>query len=134
MAGTKFFDVLTSNGWKWIPRNDLPKDEPTQYGKRFGYDYVVECTIDFIQYPHQLTQDNHYGVQKVDAHWVQGEPLCYADLSLIIKSVIQAEENLLAIGIPFRPNYIFHGRNRSGKRNRNKELRRNLGLAKAEGH
>jgi hypothetical protein len=50
----------------------------------------------------------------------------------MIQAIINAEENLLTIGMPFTKDYQFHGKNVANKIRRNNRLRRMYNLDEKE--
>ena len=50
----------------------------------------------------------------------------------MLRAIELAEDNLLAIGMPFTPDYQFHGRNKANKKRRNDKLRRLYNLEEKE--
>lgn len=123
---------LCGNGWEW--EHDTNEKEYETYTMTFlSLMYDVTCYAAVTEYEQQLCLDGHYGVQ-----WLEFEKE-YADqhnsesdLEDMLYGFELAEANLLRCGVPFTPDYKFHGRNRANMKRKNDALRRKLGLKELE--
>lgn len=122
--------ILTSNGWEWLCyEKDMlsTTTEYTQYKAVFlggAYSSTVVAIISNI--PDHLQLDGHYGVLWLEAIYENERNGClsYEDMEDMQQAIMNAEENLLLIGMPFTPGYHFHGKNVANKTRRNEKLRR----------
>lgn len=130
--------ILSRNGWEWLPYEEeylSTTDTLYQYKAVFlgaGYRSTVVALIS--DHPDHLKLDGHYGVMWLEAIYEceRNGCLSYEDMKDMQQAIIYAEENLLKIGMPFTPNYRFHGKNVANKKRRNEKLRKLYHLAKKE--
>lgn len=122
--------ILSSNGWKWIHyEKDLLSmaDDLDQYKADFlGRWYSSTVVALVATNTDHLDLDGHYGVMWLEAVYENERDGCYSfgDMEDMQCAIIKAEENLLRIGMPFTPDYRFHGKNVANKKRRNEKLRR----------
>lgn len=129
--------ILGANGWDWrCYRNDeYSADENEEYECftmwiHGGYKTLIRACVS--EYPEHLCIDGHYGVLWLEAcEYENDPPHSENDLYDMIYAIEKAEENLLMIGMPFTPDYKFHG-NRANRKRRNDKLRRIYGLDEKE--
>lgn len=122
--------ILTHNGWRWRKyKNEYLSitDEYSQYSAEFmgdSYGSIVVAIVSDMK--DHLEFDGHYGVLWLEVVYENDRNGCYSygDLYDMQTAIENAEENLLLIGMPFVPEYIFHGRNVANKRRRNEKLRK----------
>lgn len=132
--------ILCGNGWEWhhyntdwlIQMDD--SEEYTQYTLKvlgYGYDTIVRAVVS--EFSQHLCINGHYGVIWLDAAKYENNPP-YEENALkdMIKAIERAEDNLIKIGMPFCPDYKFHGRNKANKKRRNDKLRRLYDLERFE--
>jgi len=141
MGKTNRYDplrILTGNDWKWL-RYDKDKlsttDEYTQYAAEFlGNSYSSTVVAIISDLPDHLIFNGHYGVMWLEAIYENKRNGClsYEDMNDMQSAIVVAEENLLRIGMPFTPDYRFHGRNKANNRRRNDKLRRMYNLEEKE--
>ncbi len=130
--------ILCSNGWVWISYDKdflSITDDLNQYKAEFlGRTYSSTVVALVSSYPKNLKFDGHYGVLWLEAVYENERNNCYGfdDMEDMQCSIIKAEENLLKIGMPFAPDYCFHGKNIANKKRRNDKLRRLYKLAELE--
>ena len=123
---------LCGNGWDW-EHNPDEKDYETYTMTFLSHMYDVTCYAVVTQYEQQLCLDGHYGVQ-----WLEFEKEyedshnSESDLQDMLYGFELAEANLLRCGVPFTPDYKFHGKNKANMKRRNDALRRKLGLEELE--
>lgn len=130
--------ILGGNGWKWRHYNT---DEVIQMDDT--EDYFV-YTMEFLGTYHTLVRavvaehskhlciDGHYGVLWLDAVKYECDPpYSENDLEDMLCALELAEENLLTIGMPFTPDYKFHG-NAANRKRRNDKLRKLYNLDELE--
>lgn len=130
--------ILSRNGWEWLCyEKDMlsTSTEYTQYKAVFlgnAYSSTVVAIISNI--PDHLSLDGHYGVLWLEAIYENDREGClsFDDMKDMQQAIIYAEENLLKIGMPFVPDYEFHGRNAANKKRRNDKLRRIYDMERLE--
>ena len=132
--------ILCHNGWKWL-RYDKDMISTTteydQYAAEFlgsAYSSTVVAIISTI--PEHLNLDGHYGVLWLEAVYENERDGClsWGDMEDMMCAIECAEENLLMCGMPFTPDYCFHGRNKANMKRRNEKLRRLYNLEEKEKH
>lgn len=123
---------LCGNGWKW--EHDPDNEEYETYTLTFlSLMYDVTCYAIISEYEQNLQCDGHYGVM-----WLEFEKEyrdqhnSENDLKDMLYGFELAEDNLLRCGVPFTPDYKFHGRNRANMKRKNDALRRKLHLDELE--
>lgn len=132
--------ILCGNGWEWHHYNTDwliqidDSEEYTQYTLKvlgYGYDTIVRAVVS--EFSQHLCINGHYGVIWLDAAKYENNPP-YEENALkdMIKAIERAEDNLIKIGMPFCPDYKFHGRNKANKKRRNDKLRRLYDLERFE--
>ena len=137
----KRFDVLyilSRNGWEWLSYESeylSTTDTLYQYKAEFlGREYSSTVVALVAAHPDHLNLDGHYGVMWLEAIYECDRDGClsYHDMKDMQQAIIYAEDNLLKIGMPFTPDYRFHGKNAANKKRRNDKLRRLYNLAEIE--
>ena len=137
----KRFDVLhilSRNGWEWLSYESeylSTTDTLYQYKAEFlGREYSSTVVALIAAHPDHLNLDGHYGVMWLEAIYECDRDGClsYHDMKDMQQAIIYAEDNLLKIGMPFTPDYRFHGKNAANKKRRNDKLRRLYNLAEIE--
>lgn len=122
-----FFSFLTANGWKYCGVDDSLHTEVYELTVLSEYETTVQIEVSSDW--ESIVAAGHHGVLSVHCSKYECEmPYSYDDLNDIKRGLIAGEENLLAIGMPFEPDYEFHGRNIANKIRRNEKLRRNFML------
>ena len=130
--------ILTGNAWKWLcyDKDKLgTADEFTQYAADFlGNSYSSTVVAIISDIPDHLNLNGHYGVLWLEAIYenIRNGCLSYEDMEDMQSAIVVAEENLLRIGMPFVPDYSFHGRNKAKNKRRNEKLRRMYNLEEKE--
>lgn len=130
--------ILSRNGWEWLAyEKDFlsTTDDLSQYKTEIlgdSYSSTVVALVSDI--PDHLELDGHYGVMWLEAIYENERKGClsYDDMKDMQSAIVYAEENLLRIGMPFTPDYRFHGKNVANKKRRNEKLRRLYRLAEKE--
>lgn len=131
--------ILCCNGWEWhhyiddwLIQMDNTEDYDQYTLKVLGhsYDTIVRAVV--ASHSRHLNIDGHLGVLWLDAAKYENDPP-YEENALtdMMTAIKFAEENLLKIGMPFTPDYKFHG-NAANKRRRNEKLRRLYNLEELE--
>ena len=122
--------ILSSNGWIWLcyEKDHLSiTEELDQYKADFlGNDYHSTVVALVSTHKKHLAFDGTYGVMWLEAVYENERNGClsYGDMEDMQSAIVLAEENLLRIGMPFTPDYRFHGKNTANKKRRNDKLRR----------
>lgn len=130
--------ILSCNGWKWLCYEKdyiSTTDDYTQYAADFlGHMYSSTVVAIVATNPDHLDLNGHYGVIWLEAVYENERNGClsYEDMEDMQSAIIIAEENLLRIGMPFCPDYKFHGKNVANKKRRNDKLRRLYNMAELE--
>lgn len=130
--------ILCSNGWKWLCyENDMlsTSTDYTQYSAEFlGRSYSSTVVAIISTNPDHLNLDGHYGVLWLEAIYENERDGClsYDDMEDMQSAISVAEENLLRIGMPFTPDYVFHSRNKANMKRRNDALRRKYKMDELE--
>lgn len=131
-------NILTRNGWQWLCyEKDMlsTTTEYTQYKADFlGHSYSSTVVAIISNLPEHLNLDGHYGVLWLEAVYECERDGClsWGDITDMQQAIIYAEENLLRIGMPFTPDYNFHGRNAANMKRRNRKLRRLYNMDEVE--
>lgn len=129
-----FLHLFVSNGWQWHRYDGWADDEFRKYKCTFCNMYDVEVQAVVSCDREGMNVDGSLGILWLE---VIGYPDCirdesngytFTDLNDIIGGLILAEENLVRCGIPFSPDYPFHGANRANMKRRNDATRRKLRL------
>lgn len=128
--------IMCGNGWKWHCYDSDPlcdsSNETQSYTMSFlgVYSTLVRAVVS--AHSKHLGIDGHYGVLWLEvAKYECDPPYSESDLKDMIYALRLAEENLLKIGMPFTPDFNFHG-NKANRRRRNEKLRRLYGLSELE--
>jgi hypothetical protein len=138
MADFRPLHILGHNGWEWLHYEKDMLSITTDYDqyKAVFLGGVYRSTVVAIvsTYRKHLELDGHYGVLWLEAVYENERDGCYSidDMEDMIQAIINAEENLLTIGMPFTKDYQFHGKNVANKIRRNNRLRRMYKLDEKE--
>ncbi len=129
-----FLHLMGNNGWLWQTYDGWYDDEYYKYKSTFLGLYRVEVfAVVSASYKH-ISFDGHLGVMWLE---VAGYPDCerdenngfsYTDLQDMLTGMRLAEENLVRCGVPFTPDYHFHGPNRANLKRRNDATRKKLNM------
>ena len=128
-----FWRVFHSNGWS-IKFNDNFSNQGEVYESLYEItlleEYKVTITAHVITDNYQLSINGEYGVMWLNAKHEYNDEDGYSwhELNEMQTAIIDAEDNLLKIGIPFEKNYEFHGKNKANKKRRNDALIRKLNI------
>ena len=133
-----FHRLLGENGWKWRHYYDDPIIQMDNTDDYFVYtleilgEYRTTVRAVVAECEKHLHVDGHFGVLWIDAAMYECDPpYSERDLNDMIFAIEKAEENLLRIGMPFTPDYRFHG-NRANRQRRNEKLRKLYNLEEKE--
>ena len=123
---------LCGNGWKW--ERDPDNEEYETYTLTFlSLMYDVTCYAAVSEYTQNLSYDCHYGVRWLEFEKeYEDQHNSESDLKDMLYGFELAEDNLLRCGVPFTPDYKFHGKNRANMKRKNDAIRRKLRLAELE--
>lgn len=131
--------ILCRNGWEWHHYNTdwlIKMDDTEDYSQYtlevLGHSYNSTVRAVVADHSGHLCINGHYGVLWLDVAKYENDPP-YEEKALtdMITAIKFAEDNLLSIGMPFAPDYRFHG-NAANKRRRNDKLRRLYNLEEFE--
>ena len=75
-----------------------------------------------------LCEYSHYGVVRLEVFYPPRPPYEWYELDDAQRAIELAEDNLLRIGMPFEPDFVFHGHNQANKVRRNLALRKKYGM------
>ena len=129
-----FWRVFHSNGWSVRFAEDFNSETKTQQESLYEITLLeeYECTVTahVITDSYQLGINGEYGVMwlNVKYEYQDDDGHSWEELEEMEAAIIDAEDNLLSIGIPFDSNYEFHGKNRANKKRKNDALARRLNL------
>ena len=128
--------IMGQNGWKWrCYQNDeynSGTDDYECYTMEIHGEYSTLVRACVSEYQRHLAVDGHYGILWLEvADYESDPPHSERDLYDMIYALELAEENLLTIGMPFVPDYKFHG-NRHNRQLRNDKLRHIYNLDELE--
>ena len=129
MVDTRFMDSFTANAWHYLGLDN----DYLLFTAEFMANYTGIVRAEVITLPEKLSLCGHFGVYSLSLQSYECEMPYYTDdLEDMIQLIILAEENLLRLGIPFIPDYSFHGHEIEEKKKRNWELRALWGLDDSE--
>lgn len=129
-----FLHMLGDNGWMWQTYKGWADEDYYKYKSSFLNIYQTDVLAVVACSWRHIRVNGHYGVMWLEA---VGYPDCsrdenngysIGDLDDIRTGLILAEENLVRIGVPFTPDYKFHGRNRANLKRRNDATRKKLNM------
>lgn len=130
--------ILCCNGWIWLSYEKdylSTTDDLSQYKAEFlGRAYSSTVVALVAEHTDHLQLNGHYGVMWLEAIYENERNGClsYEDMVDMQSAIIHAEENLLRIGMPFVPDYDFHGSNVANKKRRNDKNRRMYNMDEVE--
>ena len=127
--------ILGRNGWI----RNAEVEEELDFGYHFyditllSRDYYVTVRAWVGEHYEAIDLSGHYGVCTFEiVKYEYDPPFGETNLTDMLYAMEVAEDNLLFLGIPFCPNYRFHGSNVANKRRRNKALRKKFNLLSDE--
>ncbi len=126
-----FWRVFHSNGWSHQFPKDFDKDKEQEdlYTITLLEEYECYVTAHVATDSRSLGISGEYGALWLDVRYEYPDNgYGWRELEEMQSAIIDAEDNLLKIGIPFESTYEFHGRNRANKKRRNDALIRKLNL------
>ena len=127
-----FWRVFHSNGWSHQFPKDFEKDKTREdlYVMTLLEEYECTVTAHVITDAQSLDITGQYGVMwiNVNYEYQDDDGHSWGELSEMQSAIIDAEDNLVKIGIPFVDDYDFHGKNRANKKRKNDALIRKLNL------
>lgn len=126
--------IFCENAWDWSQDGDKDDYEDSFiYTAEFLGEYTTKIrAVVSADANHLWHHDGHYGVLWIEVESYECEPP-YLDCNLkdMLHVIDMAEKNLLAIGMPFTPEYEFQS-NQGNRKRRNEKLRRIYGLEEKE--
>ena len=115
--------ILSRNGWKW--EFEKSRDENYEiYSNTFLGDYEVKVYAIVSAHSEHQDLNGHLGVLWLECEYEYPHPHSYDDLEDMKYGMDLAEHHLLLIGMPFTPDYKFHGKNVANDKRRNEKLRK----------
>lgn len=130
-----FLYLMGNNGWMW--QNDPSEEDFNRYSCNIfvEFEHVIDAVV--YEYPKHLDFAGVYGIgwlewrdyndrDKSDCGYT------FDDLEGMICALEAAEESLVKCGIPFSPNYRFHGPNKANMKRQNDATRRKLNMERWE--
>lgn len=127
-----FWRVFHSNGWSYhLPEDyDTNKEQEDLYSMTILEDYKCTVTAHVVTDARSLSLNGEYGVMwlYVKYEYQDADGHGWEELEEMQAAIIDAEDNLVKIGIPFESSYTFHGKNRANKKRRNDALLKRLNL------
>ena len=125
---------LHANGWKYV-MDDPDKGEKAEdlYQIDILGEYETTVTAHIVTDISGFKHFAHLGVSWLEGKYeYQEQPLGYTELEDMIYALENAEDNLLALEIPFDGKYEFHGKNKANKKRRNDAIRRRMDIQAQE--
>ncbi len=125
---------LHANGWKYVfadPDKEEKAEDLYQIPILGNYETMITAHIvtDLSGFKHY----GHLGVSWIEGRYeYQEQDLGFDELDDIYYALENAEDNLLALEIPFDEKYEFHGRNKANKKRRNDAIRRRMNIMDQE--
>ena len=130
-----FWRVFHSNGWDFSFPSDFESNNREEHESLYSMvileEYKCTVTAHVITDSYQLGINGEYGVMwiNVEYEYDSEDGHSWSELEEMRAAIIDAEDNLVKIGIPFESGYDFHGPNRANKKRKNDALIRKLNLA-----
>lgn len=116
-------NIMLRSGWDWDQHHKENNERYRFHTNIPGKMYSSEITAVVYGTQSHLVNSGDYGVTRLEAKYEHNPPHKYDELEDMQQAIIEAEENLLAIGMPFVRGYKFHGGNVEKKKYRNGKLR-----------
>ena len=132
------YELLTRNGWAWLRGDGWNERDTFCFKATFAGLYEYEILASVACNPNHMDLDGHLGVLWLEVIGTPDETFdkyngpSYENLTHMQECIEFAEANLVRCGIPFSPNYRFHGKNRANLNRRNCAIRRKLKLEETE--
>ena len=129
-----FWRVFHSNGWSFCFDKDFSAETKEEHESLYVIvlleEYQCTITAHVITDSYQLRINGEYGVMWLNVKYEYNDDDGHGwdELKEMEDAIIDAEDNLVAIGIPFCSDYEFHGKNRANKKRKNDALIRKLNL------
>ena len=133
-----FWRVFHSNGWSHQFPKDFEKDKNQEdlYVMTLLEEYECTVTVHVVTSAQSLGINGEYGVMWINVkyEYQDDDGHSWGELQEMEAAIIDAEDNLVKIGIPFDSDYEFHGANRANKKRKNEALIRKLNLKEKAKH
>lgn len=132
------FKLLTRNGWEWLRGDGWNERDTFCFKASFTGYYRYEILASASCITDHLGLEGHIGVLWLEVIGTPDETFdkyngpSYEDMTHMQECIEYAEANLIRCGIPFSPNYRFHGKNKANLKRRNDAIRRKLKLEEME--
>lgn len=129
-----FLRMMGDNGWMWQMYKGWADEDYYKYKCSFLGTYTVEVFAVVSGSWRHINFNGHMGVLWLevagypDCHRDENNGYSYGNLYDMIQGLEIAEENLVRCGIPFEPDYHFHGRNSANLKRRNDAIRKKLNM------
>lgn len=125
-----FWRVFHSNGWKVVLTANKDEDQEDTYTMTLLEEYECTVTAHVVTSAMNLKINGEYGVMWINVkyEYQDEDGHSWGELEEMQSAIIDAEENLVRIGIPFESTYEFHGKNRANLKRKNEALIRRLNL------
>lgn len=133
------FKLLDRNGWEWLRGDGWNERSTFCFKATFTGYYKYEILASVACISDHLDLEGHLGVLWLEVIGTPDETFdkyngpTYEDMTHMQECIEFAEANLVRCGIPFSPNYRFHGKNKANLKRRNDAIRRKLKLEEIEG-
>ena len=133
-----FLHLMGNNGWAWQMYDGWADEEYYKYKAKFLGMYSVEVLAVVADNSNHIRVNGHLGVMWLE---VADYPDCerdenngwsFGDLNDMLLGLMLAEENLVRCGVPFTPDYKFHGPNKANMKRRNDATRKRLDMDRWE--
>jgi hypothetical protein len=123
-----FGDAFISNGWEDVTKTDDMADDYRVYRLRISV--LDDDNYAYAYLPKDVSITGDLGVS-----WIEAGGARYANdriakymIPFLYDTLELAEENLLALGIPFQANYEFTGNQKTAKKRKNDKTRKIWGI------
>lgn len=133
-SAPNFLHLMGDNGWTWQTYDGWAGEDHFRYSATFlGLYHTEVCACVAANYKH-IRVNGHLGIMWLEAtdypdcSFDKNHGYDFNDLFDMLNCMILAEENLVRCGIPFCPDYSFHGPNKANLKRRNDATRRKLNL------
>lgn len=125
--------IMNNNCWQLHSYHSADDKIYVEYRASFlGRYYRSEIAVLVAENDEGLWECSHYGVVRIEAYYCPKPPYEWYELQDAQLAIELAEDNLIRIGMPFDPDFEFHGKNKVNKKRRNDALRRKYGLEAKE--
>jgi hypothetical protein len=120
--------IMMNNCWKRRGYHNEDRIQAEYRAEFTGRHYSSEVAALVSENDDGLWEYSHYGVVRLEVFCSPRPPYEWYELEDAQVAIELAEDNLLRIGMPFEPDFVFHGRNKANQVRRNLALRKKYGM------